>query len=179
MFTIDRVVGAIVKQVGRRTLCSTILTFDQVQNVLSDAKSQDLYEFLRRDRELASPTTQDQINARRNTERVVGPDENIFRIDWVSRSNLLPHQSIAQLLQLPESKTVTVQLFGKDDSKFVDSEALTGRWQAYVQSFVSVSPSFTAVSISVLCRFRTREHKGCLHGVAQNGRSSASKARLL
>ncbi|KZT66663.1 hypothetical protein DAEQUDRAFT_730074 [Daedalea quercina L-15889] len=105
MFTVDRVVGAIVKQ---------------VQNVLSDAKSQELFEFLRRDRELASPTTQDQINARRNTERVVGPDENIFRIDW-----------------LPESKTVTVQLFGKDDSRFVDSEALTGRWQAYVQSFVS------------------------------------------
>ncbi|KAH9932294.1 uncharacterized protein B0H18DRAFT_1208587 [Fomitopsis serialis] len=62
----------------------------------------------------------DQINARRNTERVVGPDENIFRIDW-----------------LPDSKMVTVQLFGKDDSRFVDSEALTGRWQAYVQSYVS------------------------------------------
>ncbi|TFY59719.1 hypothetical protein EVJ58_g5599 [Rhodofomes roseus] len=105
MFTVDRVVGAIIKQ---------------VQNVLSDTKSQELFEFLRRDRELVSPTTQDQINARRNTERVVGPDENIFRIDW-----------------LPESKTVTVQLFGKDDSRFVDSEALTGRWQTYVQSFVS------------------------------------------
>ncbi|KAH9932297.1 uncharacterized protein B0H18DRAFT_987465 [Fomitopsis serialis] len=96
------------------------LSSSQVQNVLSDAKSQELFEFLRRDRELVSPTTQDQINARRNTERVVGPDENIFRIDW-----------------LPDSKMVTVQLFGKDDSRFVDSEALTGRWQAYVQSYVS------------------------------------------
>lgn len=68
------------------TVCQAMLTFSQVQNVLSDAKSQELYESLRRDRELAAPTTQDQINARRNTERVVGPDENIFRIDWVSRS---------------------------------------------------------------------------------------------
>ena len=87
MFTVDRVVGAIVKQVSSLPLRpTTMLMLGQVQNVLSDAKSQDLYEFLRRDRELASPTTQDQINARRNTEKVVGPDENIFRIDWVSLS---------------------------------------------------------------------------------------------
>jgi len=32
---------------------------------------------------------------------------------------------------------VTVQLLGKDDSSFEDSEVLTGRWQAYVESFVS------------------------------------------
>ena len=84
MFTVDRVVGAIVKQVSSLPLRpTTMLMLGQVQNVLSDAKSQELYDFLRRDRELVSPTTQDQINARRNTERVVGPDENIFRIDWV------------------------------------------------------------------------------------------------
>ena len=55
----------------------------QVQVILSDPKSQDLYELLRREREITSPTTQDLINCRRNTERVLGPDENLFRIDWV------------------------------------------------------------------------------------------------
>ncbi|OCH88405.1 hypothetical protein OBBRIDRAFT_795302 [Obba rivulosa] len=105
IFTVDKLVGAIVKQ---------------IQQVLSDQKSQELYDLLRREREIPSPTTQDQINNRRNTEKIIGPDENIFRMDW-----------------LPESKTVTIQLLGKDDSGYDDSEVLTGRWQAYIDSFVS------------------------------------------
>lgn len=42
---------------------------------------------------------------------------------------------------------MTVQLIGKDDSSFDDSEVLTGRWQSYIESFVSVSTCG-----SVLCR---------------------------
>ena len=34
---------------------------------------------------------------------------------------------------------MTIQLIGKDDSSFDDSEVLTGRWQAYIQSYISVS----------------------------------------
>ncbi|KAF5380136.1 hypothetical protein D9615_006181 [Tricholomella constricta] len=114
-FTIDKVIGAIIKQ---------------AQAVFADPKSQDLLEILKKERSLVSPTTQDQINSRRNAEKVLGPDENLFRIDW-----------------LPESRAMTVQLIGKDDSSFDDSEVLTGRWQAYIDSFVSnettegVSPS--------------------------------------
>jgi len=33
---------------------------------------------------------------------------------------------------------MTIQLIGKDDSSFDDSEVLTGRWQAYIDSYVSV-----------------------------------------
>ena len=33
---------------------------------------------------------------------------------------------------------MTVQLLGKDDSSFDDSEVSTGRWQAYIDSFVAV-----------------------------------------
>ncbi|KAF8067547.1 histone deacetylase complex, SIN3 component [Lyophyllum atratum] len=114
-FTIDKVIGAIIKQ---------------AQAVFADPKSQDILEILKKERSLVSPTTQDQINSRRNAEKVLGPDENLFRIDW-----------------LPESRTMTVQLIGKDDSSFDDSEVLTGRWQSYIESFVSgdttegVSPS--------------------------------------
>ncbi|KAG6829244.1 hypothetical protein H0H87_012148 [Tephrocybe sp. NHM501043] len=114
-FTIDKVIGAIIKQ---------------VQAVFADPRSQDILEILKKERSLVSPTTQDQINSRRNAEKVLGPDENIFRIDW-----------------LPESRTMTVQLIGKDDSSFDDSEVLTGRWQSYIDSYVSdgttegVSPS--------------------------------------
>jgi hypothetical protein len=42
----------------------------------------------------------------------------------------------ADQLQLPESKTITIQLLGKDDINFDDSEVLTERWQTYIDSFV-------------------------------------------
>ncbi|KAL7283979.1 hypothetical protein ACG7TL_001251 [Trametes sanguinea] len=105
LFTVDKVIGALIKQ---------------VQVILADPKSQELYDLLRREREITSPTTQDLINCRRNTERVLGPDENLFRIDW-----------------LPEPKTITIQLIGKDDGTYDDSEVLNGRWQSYIESFVS------------------------------------------
>ncbi|KAF9260585.1 hypothetical protein L218DRAFT_1079264 [Marasmius fiardii PR-910] len=105
IFTIDKLIGVLIKQ---------------VQLIFSDPKSQDLLEVLKRDRALPSFTTQDQINSRRSAEKILGPDENIFRVDW-----------------LLDSKTMTIQLIGKDDSRFENSEVLTGRWQAYIESFVS------------------------------------------
>lgn len=68
IFTIDKVLGAFIKQ---------------VQLVLSDPRCHDLLELLRRDRALSSPTMQDQTNSRRLAENIMGPDENIYRIDWV------------------------------------------------------------------------------------------------
>ena len=81
-----------------------------------------MYELLRKEREITSITTQDLINCRRNTERVLGPDENLFRVDW-----------------LTDAKTMTIQLIGKDDDSHDDTQAMTERWQAYIDSFVSVS----------------------------------------
>lgn len=51
--------------------------------MIADPKSQELLEIIKRERALTSPTTQDRINIRRNAEKVLGPDENVFRIDWV------------------------------------------------------------------------------------------------
>ncbi|KAJ7475654.1 histone deacetylase complex, SIN3 component [Mycena latifolia] len=105
IFTIDKVIGSVIKQ---------------VQLLFGDGKSQDLLEILKRERALPCPTTQDLLNSRKNAEKVLGPDENLFRVDW-----------------LPDSKHMTFQLIGKDDSSFDDSEVLTGRWQSYIDSFVS------------------------------------------
>ncbi|KIP11841.1 hypothetical protein PHLGIDRAFT_27677 [Phlebiopsis gigantea 11061_1 CR5-6] len=105
MFTVDKVIGSIVKQ---------------VQHILADPKSQELFEVLRRERGLARPTPQDLVNLRRATEKVIGPDENLFRMIW-----------------LLDSSTVTIQLLGKDDSDDDDTEVQTGRWEAYVQSYAS------------------------------------------
>ncbi|KAK2461043.1 hypothetical protein APHAL10511_006984 [Amanita phalloides] len=105
IFTMDKAIGAIIKQ---------------VQTVFTDPKNQELLDILKKDRALVSPTTQDHINSRRNAEKVLGPDENLFRVDWT-----------------PESKLLTIQLLGKDDSNLDDSEVLTGRWQGYIESYVS------------------------------------------
>ncbi|KAJ3857747.1 histone deacetylase complex, SIN3 component [Lentinula lateritia] len=105
IFTIDKLIGAIIRQ---------------VQLVFADPKSQDLLEILKRDRAMTSPTSQDQVNNRRNAEKVLGPDENLFRIDW-----------------LTENKCLTIELIGKDDLSYDDSEVLTGRWQTYIDSYVA------------------------------------------
>lgn len=64
----DKVIGGIIKQ---------------VQAIIADSRSQELLEILKRERSLASFTSQDQINSRRSAEKILGPDENLFRIDWV------------------------------------------------------------------------------------------------
>ncbi|KAI0634768.1 hypothetical protein C8Q77DRAFT_1103995 [Trametes polyzona] len=143
LFTVDKVIGALIKQ---------------VQVILSDPKSQELYDLLRREREISSPTTQDLINCRRNTERVLGPDENLFRIDW-----------------LPEPKTMTIQLIGKDDGAFDDSEVLTGRWQSYIESFVSHHytagvPSSSTIRRPFLLRTRIPAPSGSMPEILARGR---------
>lgn len=85
VFTIDKLVGAIIKQVsGCAYARIQILILYKVQAVFPDPRSQDLLEILKKERALTSSTMQDQINARRNAEKVLGPDENLFRIDWVN-----------------------------------------------------------------------------------------------
>lgn len=85
MFTVDRVVGSLVKQVLLRlTATQQPLTLLKAQHAISDTASQQLLHLLRRDRGISLLTAQDQMHARRNAESIVGPDENLFRIDWVS-----------------------------------------------------------------------------------------------
>jgi paired amphipathic helix protein Sin3a len=55
----------------------------KVQAVLMDPKSQELLELFKKERTHGTLTTQDQINSRQNAERILGPDENLFRVDWV------------------------------------------------------------------------------------------------
>ncbi|KAK0433825.1 uncharacterized protein EV420DRAFT_1481708 [Desarmillaria tabescens] len=59
-----------------------------------------------------------------NAEKVLGSDENLFRINW-----------------LPESKKMMMQLIGKDDSSFDNLEISTGQWQAYIKSYVQTGPT--------------------------------------
>lgn len=48
---------------------------------------------------------------------------------------------------------MTAQLLGKDDSSFDDSEVSTGRWQAYIDSFVAVCSLYSELWFVVADRF--------------------------
>jgi hypothetical protein len=56
-------------------------------------------------------------------------------------------------VQLSDSKVMTCQLIGKDDSSFDDSEVLSGRWQHYVDAYVSVGDNSRLfdVQLTLLC----------------------------
>ncbi|TBU34473.1 hypothetical protein BD311DRAFT_649726 [Dichomitus squalens] len=67
VFTLDRVIGAIIKQ---------------VQTVLGDNKCQELWYLLQHARSADKATTHDVIRYRREAERSVGSDEKLYRFDW-------------------------------------------------------------------------------------------------
>lgn len=61
------------------------------------------------------------------------------RLGWVSVYLQYIYSRYWFAAQLSDSKVMTCQLIGKDDSSFDDSEVLSGRWQFYVDAYVSVS----------------------------------------
>ncbi|KAG9013164.1 Transcriptional regulatory protein sin3 [Tulasnella sp. JGI-2019a] len=105
LFTVDKVVGSIIKQ---------------VQAVLSDGKNKELLTLLRRERTSATAYTfQEQINARRTAEQIIGLGENVYRFTW-----------------LPDRQVVQIQLLAKDDASTDDAESMTERWKQYMASYV-------------------------------------------
>ncbi|KAH9858239.1 hypothetical protein C2E23DRAFT_718829 [Lenzites betulinus] len=112
VFTLDRVIGAIIKQ---------------VQTVLADHKCQELWYLLRRARSAeraAVTTTHDVIRYRREAERHVGSDEKLYRLDWDAAG-----------------KKLRMQLMGPEDPTVDEDESLEGRWRGYVASYVMVHAS--------------------------------------
>jgi paired amphipathic helix protein Sin3a len=150
IFTIDKVLASLVKHVNfsRRALAlkKTYLDSDgklQVQIWEQDQKLEKIAKLLWDERRLEAPTVEDHRKFRQQTEEILGPEESLFRIDWVSASfRGFGYPTLADpprhvAFQLPESKMLTFQLLSKDGSSLDDAEVLSGRWQAYVEGFVS------------------------------------------
>lgn len=142
VFTLDKVIGALIKQVisSWSPPLSGWLTLEmQVQFVLLDSKNKELVHLLQRERENPSSSTQDQINYRRKAESVVGADEHLYRINYVGLSCIC-FSFFLHLLspQLPDSRTFTIQLLGKDDVREDDSPAMIDRWNRYMESYQKV-----------------------------------------
>ncbi|KAF8574590.1 hypothetical protein K439DRAFT_1649744 [Ramaria rubella] len=81
VFTLDKVIGALIKQ---------------VQMILSDSKNKELVQLLQRERENPSSSTQDQINYRRKAESVVGTDEHLYRINYLQDSRTFTIQLLGK-----------------------------------------------------------------------------------
>lgn len=63
---------------------------EQVQSVLSDNKSQELWMMLQDARKTERLTNQDIIRYRREAERHVGSDEHLYRVEWVAARFPIP-----------------------------------------------------------------------------------------
>ncbi|GMK60011.1 hypothetical protein CspeluHIS016_0902280 [Cutaneotrichosporon spelunceum] len=111
MFTVDRVVSAIVKQ---------------TQQIVSDSKSQELFKLLVADRRHERTTTRQQVAYRMKAETVLGPEEsreNMYRIEYV-----------------PRTETVAVQLILREDLT-VDAKNAVESWNFYMSSFPLIYPT--------------------------------------
>ncbi|PCH34038.1 hypothetical protein WOLCODRAFT_94711 [Wolfiporia cocos MD-104 SS10] len=109
VFTLDKVIIAIVKQ---------------VQTIMADNKCQELWELLQRTRGDDTTTIHAVIRYRREAERHVGSDDNLYRFDW----------------DMP-SKTLQTQLVGLTDASVEEGRTAIGRWKEYVASFVTEYPT--------------------------------------
>ena len=89
MFTLDKVVTAIIKQVCHVAVIKfrlSSLSYFQVQGVLADQKSLDLRTLLESARSTDNASNRDIIRYRREAELNVGSDEHLYRIHWVRYS---------------------------------------------------------------------------------------------
>ncbi|KAH0838111.1 hypothetical protein J3R83DRAFT_6357 [Lanmaoa asiatica] len=128
LFTLDKLIAAFIKQ---------------VQSVLSDNKSQELWIMLQDARKADRLTNQDMIRYRREAERHVGSDEHLYRIEWVAAClpTLDDTCPLLEMAQDPRMKTMLIQLLeGNDPSAEVDRSGV-GRWCEYLDSYVLRQPT--------------------------------------
>lgn len=121
-------------------LVSAILRF--IMNILSGDvkdKSVEITNLFMRDRERPDTTRKQEIQYRKQVERL-SKDGEVYRISYVCEAPapLLIHDDnvLLTLPQTPEDRVCTVRLFPSEDATF-DSDALTdeARWQYYVASY--------------------------------------------
>jgi paired amphipathic helix protein Sin3a len=88
VFTLDKLIIALVKQVSIfLCLCYVILILPllpKVQTILSDYKCQEFLFLIQNFRALERVSNQDIIRYRREAEGIVGAEDPLYKIVWVS-----------------------------------------------------------------------------------------------
>ncbi|KAF8640768.1 hypothetical protein AX17_000418 [Amanita inopinata Kibby_2008] len=109
LFTLDKLITALVKQ---------------VQTILSDSKCQELWSPLQGAQSSEVVTNQDVVRYRREAEKHVGPDDHLYRLQWVK-----------------DTRKIRVYLVGEDDASVDSDGSRQSRWREYVNTYVSTSPT--------------------------------------
>lgn len=125
VFTIDKVVGALIKA---------------AQVIMTDNKSQELQGVLENDR---GQDYKDHIARRMKAESIIGKDENLYRIEW------LPNNATVAQVGTEEEEasldgTMLIQLLSRDDLT-LDEEFESGtaqeKWLYYISSYTLWTPT--------------------------------------
>lgn len=109
MFTIDKVLSALVK-----TVWSLI---DSNREAYSS--NGEIFKYLVDDRRHPTTAQAQQMSYRHNAELAAGSDQNLYRIEWMPRRHLL-----------------TFQVLGKDEILPEDESDLSRLWEQYIQSYL-------------------------------------------
>ncbi|KAF8226309.1 hypothetical protein L208DRAFT_1302590 [Tricholoma matsutake] len=106
LFTLDKLITALV------------------QTILADNRCQELWRLLQSAQNSEIITKQDIIRYRREAEQHVGPDDHLYRVQWVC-----------------DLKCIHVYLVGMDDPSMDTDGSVVGRWRGYVDTYVLSYPT--------------------------------------
>ncbi|PWN54288.1 hypothetical protein IE53DRAFT_383137, partial [Violaceomyces palustris] len=112
VFTLDKVIGALIKT---------------VQALTTDSKCQELQTLMEKDRSRPQSDVSNyrqQIANRMAAESVIGKDENMFRVEWVSSTS-----------------TLLIQMLSRDDLTLDDARTAEQRWLYYISSYCLWTPT--------------------------------------
>ncbi|GAC71740.1 gluconate kinase [Moesziomyces antarcticus T-34] len=112
VFTLDKVIGALIKV---------------VQFLTTDNKCQEMQSIMEANRANVQSTLtsyRQQIADRMAAEDLIGKDESLFRLEWV-----------------PSSCTLLIQMLSKDDLTLDDARTAERNWLHYVSSFSLWTPT--------------------------------------
>ena len=84
MFTLDKLITALIKQVCLSWTGEPRLISVQVQTILSDYRCQDLWKLLQSAQNSEIITNRDVVRYRREAERHVVQDDHLYALQWVS-----------------------------------------------------------------------------------------------
>lgn len=112
VFTLDKVIGALIKV---------------VQFLTTDSKCQEMQAIMEANRANSQSTLtsyRQQIADRMAAEGLIGKDESLFRLEWI-----------------PSSCTLLIQMLSKDDLTLDDARTVEQNWLHYMSSFSLWTPT--------------------------------------
>lgn len=97
-----------------------LTTVKQSQTSISDSRSSELLDLLLADRGHPDrSTSQQQTFYRTQAESALGPDENLYRIEWI-----------------PKHRSLSIQLLGRDVVASDDLDLAEKDWATYLEKYV-------------------------------------------